>query len=75
MYQSFSPRFSRWTGEGVQGGPLQVGDGPHESDKMLELSNQNLKTAPYKYFLQCPIINYYLLGLGEQGEGGRGGPL
>ena len=25
-------------GEGVQGGPLQVGDGPHESGKMLELS-------------------------------------
>jgi hypothetical protein len=45
-------------GEGVQGGPLHVSDGPHASDKMLGLSKLKLETASYAYFLQCPIFNY-----------------
>ena len=62
-------------GEGVQGGPLQVGDGPHERGKILELSNQNLGTGPFGYSLQCPIINEHLRDLGGQGEGVEGGHL
>ena len=42
-------------GEEVQGGPLQVGGGPHESVYILELSSQTLETALFGIHLQHPI--------------------
>ena len=62
-------------GEEVQGGPLQVGGGPHESAFMLELSNKSLETASFGIFLQHSITHYYLRGLVEQVWEVQGGCL
>ena len=49
-------------GDGVQGGPLQIGGGPYESGIILNLSNKTLESASIEYHLFFSSSYFTIMG-------------